>query len=293
MTMKQILFVLPFLVFLTPNISSGSVFEPSSELRFLPLESLADFHAPEPAGKHPHANGPHVPEPMIFDLVRPMGARRGELEANVLALTPLNRKRSGSARAEDELGLVPLSRDRRQVEWAPEIEMALWDGFALELEFPFEGGKLEEFKLGMQYTLGTAYDNRFIHGFQTLTERARESTTTTWTGLYMAAMRFNSRWSALGMWGISQETGAGSREVGGERTQFLQNLNIFYNLTDEIHVGLETNYAISTVGNHVVLLMPQLQYDINEHYALQAGAGYSFSSSENLPQAAMRLIVTF
>jgi hypothetical protein len=239
------------------------------------------------------AHGPHVPEPLVFDLVRPLGARRGELEVNTLAIMPLTSSRSGSVRAGDELGLVPLSEDRAEIEWAPEIEFALWDGFAVEFEFPFEGSRLEELKLGMQFTFGTAFDDRFIHGFQGLAERALQSTTTSWTGLYLAAMRFSPRWSALGMWGLSYEAGAGVDEIGGDRTQALQNLSVFYNLTDEVHLGLETNYAVSTAGDQTLLLMPQLQLAMGQHLSLQLGAGVGFSASETLPQAALRLIATF
>ena len=31
---------------------------------------------------------PVIPEPMVFDMMRPLGAARGELEVNALALTP-------------------------------------------------------------------------------------------------------------------------------------------------------------------------------------------------------------
>ena len=42
--------------------------------------------------KAAHAVGPAVtiPEPLVFDLVRGLGAKRGEFEANVLAEVPLN-----------------------------------------------------------------------------------------------------------------------------------------------------------------------------------------------------------
>ncbi len=45
---------------------------------------------------------PSIPEPMVFDMIRPLGARRGELEANTLAQ-------------------VNLSGASRDVEWAPEV----------------------------------------------------------------------------------------------------------------------------------------------------------------------------
>lgn len=238
-------------------------------------------------------HGPHVPEPLVFDLVRPLGARQGELEINTLGIMPLTRRRSGSARAGDELGLVPLSEDRSQLEWAPEIEFALWDGFAVEFEFPFEGPRLEELKLGVQWTLGTAFDDQFIHGFQGLVERALQSTTTSWTGLYLAAMRFSPRWSALGMWGVSYEAGAGVGEIGGDRTQALQNLSVFFNVTEDFHLGLETNYAVSTAGDQTLLIMPQLQFELGRHVSVQLGGGIGVSASETLPQAAARVIATF
>ncbi len=238
-------------------------------------------------------SAPHVPEPMVFDLVRPLGARKGELEVNTLGIMPLTRRRTGSARAGDELGLVPLSEDKAKLEWAPEIEFALWDGFALEFEFPFEGSKLEELKMAAQWTAGTAFGGRFIHGFQGIMERALQSTTTSWTGLYLAAMRFTPRWSALGMWGASHETGAGIGEVGGDRTQILQNLSLFYDLSDNWHAGLETNYAVSMAGDSTLLLMPQLQFNLGRHLSVQLGAGVGFSASETLPQAAFRVIATF
>lgn len=239
-----------------------------------------------------HAGIPHVPEPMVFDLVRPLGARKGELEVNTLALIPLNRRLTGSSRAGDELGQTPLSEDRGLIEWAPEIEFALWDGFALEFEFPFEGSRLEELKTAAQWTAGTAFGDRLIHGFQGIFERAIHSTTTTWTGVWIAAMRFNPRWSMLGMWGASHEAGSDT-SGGGDRTQILQNLSVFYDVCERLHLGLETNYAVSMAGSSTLLLMPQLQYNFGSHLSVQMGVGVSFSASKNLPQAGLRAIWNF
>ncbi|MFN4038747.1 MAG: hypothetical protein ACK4IB_05380 [Erythrobacter sp.] len=61
---------------------------------------------------------PLIPEPMVFDMIRPLAAPKGELEANTLALFPLN------ARGED-------------IDWAPpEIEYAFANGWAAEFECP-------------------------------------------------------------------------------------------------------------------------------------------------------------
>ena len=71
-----------------------------------------------------HAGYPHIPEPMVFDMVRPLGAQRGELEINTLA----QRNLSGSG---------------SRTEWAPEIEYAFMDGLAIEFELPFENSELK------------------------------------------------------------------------------------------------------------------------------------------------------
>ena len=70
----------------------------------------------------------HITEPMIFDMVRGLGAKKGEFEANVLAEILV-----------DEYG-------DRDIHWAPEVEFAVLDGFALELELPFVDGDTEAYK---------------------------------------------------------------------------------------------------------------------------------------------------
>lgn len=79
-----------------------------------------------------------IPEPLMFDLVRGLGAKQGGLEINTLVHFPLN------------------DFNGRGVEWAPEIEYALFDGFAVEVEFPFENRDLEAFKLAVQWTIGAS-----------------------------------------------------------------------------------------------------------------------------------------
>lgn len=246
-------------------------------------------HEPDHAGQDHRAV---VPEPMVFDLVRPLGVRKGELEINVLAIHPLTRRRTGSTRAGDELGLTPLSRDRRQTEWAPEIEWAPFDDFAVEFELPFEGSKLEEIKLALQWTFDSPIEDRYMHGFQGLMERTLDTNTTAWTGLYLGAYRFNDRWSMLGMTGLSHETGPGVGGIGGDRTQILNNLNLFYDVNEHWVLGFEINHAISMDGDNILLLMPQAHFEFHQNWCLQFGAGAGFSTSETLPQAAIRLIWT-
>ncbi|MFC0708940.1 hypothetical protein [Azorhizophilus paspali] len=56
-------------------------------------------------------NGAHseILEPMVFDMMRPLGARQGELEADVLATGP-------------------LSESDQRTDWTPEAEYAFAEG---------------------------------------------------------------------------------------------------------------------------------------------------------------------
>jgi hypothetical protein len=76
-----------------------------------------------------------IPEPLMFDLVRGLGAKQGELEINTLAEFPLN------------------DAYNRGVEWAPEIEYALFNNFAIELEFPMNNLELEAYKMAVQRSI--------------------------------------------------------------------------------------------------------------------------------------------
>jgi len=60
-----------------------------------------------------HNSTVHIPEPLMFDLVRGLGARQGELEVNSLADFPLNYTTT------------------RGIDWAPEVEYALFKKFLL------------------------------------------------------------------------------------------------------------------------------------------------------------------
>jgi hypothetical protein len=94
--------------------------------------------------------GPLVPEPMVVDLVRNLGAMQGELEANVLFMLPLRNP------------WVPY--------WAPEVEIAFATGWAVELEVPIVGLHVDAFKLGLQGTLGVSTNQRLATGVQWLLE---------------------------------------------------------------------------------------------------------------------------
>jgi hypothetical protein len=222
----------------------------------------------EDGGAEAHA--PIIPEPMVFDLVRPLGAKKGELEGNALVEIPLEKRDPGDP----------------SVYWAPEIEAAPFDGFALELEIPFEDGTVEAYKFAAQYTFGTAASNRYIHGTQAIAERLRDSGSWELTILYLAGYRFDRTWSVLGMIGGRTLQG-GDLPSGSEA---LLNASVFADVAHSASLGLETNVATDFDDHAVFLVIPQIHYEITDRVMIQAGAGAEIEDGDATPTLAFRLI---
>lgn len=212
---------------------------------------------------------PHIPEPMVFDMIRPMGARQGELEANVLALSP-------------------LSGQERALEWAPEIEYAVADGFAVEFELPFEGTHLAELKMGLQGTFGTMDGGRIVHGVQYLGIYERESGRTSQALLYMLGRRHSARWSTLSMIGVGDVRLGQSESDAG----LLVNHSTFYDLGKRRVAGLEVNYKSGHDGG--VALTPQYHAPLSQKLGVQLGAGIDKQRGARArPIGGVRLIKEF
>ncbi|WP_169973550.1 hypothetical protein [Tautonia rosea] len=221
-----------------------------------------------------YRDGPRIPEPMVFDLVRGLGARRGELEVNVL-------------------NLVPFRGDgRTRYEWAPEIEYALFDGFALEFELPIFNTHIEAAKYAAQYTFGTAFDDAFIHGIQGILQHDFNDNRVSIAVLYLAGLRLDQKWSLFGMFGFN----AGQLvfpfdDIAPRRgLDMLVNLSVFYDVTERFLVGVETNIARNFVGSGDILIMPQFHWDIGEHYRVQFGVGVRDTGIETFPELGFRVI---
>ena len=219
-----------------------------------------------------------IPEPMMFDLVRGLGAEQGELEINTLADFPLN------------------NTSIRPIEWAPEIEYALFDGFAVELEFPFADGHFEAFKYALQYTLGTSSNNKYIHGLQFIGETYVNGSITELSLLYIPAYRFNETWSALGLFGLMYELGADANL--NKRTTVLLNATLFADIGHHSVLGLELNNSDPTLqlrddNNMVLLVLPQFHYEFEFGFSFQIGFGPRFIESETEFSGVLRVIQTF
>lgn len=209
---------------------------------------------------------PHIPEPLVFDLVRGLGASQGEIEANVLVLTEFDRR--GSPR----------------VEWAPEVEWAVLDGVAVELELPIEGHELAAVKSALQLTLPGG-DSRFVHGVQVIGEHVLEDEATEGSLLYIVGARA-ARWSVLTMVGGRHVFGAVDDPPG----EALLNPSAFYDVGEELTLGLETN-LVGSMGSRSMRIVPQVHYQVGENFRVQIGGGLHLANDGASPLLTTRLVV--
>lgn len=196
---------------------------------------------------------PEIPEPMVFDLMRPLQSRRGEVEVNTLSLFSL----------------------RGKTHWAPEVEIAIADGIAIELEVPFENAVKESLKGGLQARL--FHSAQSVHGVQFLAERSREAGFTDAYALYLFGHRFDESWSLFSMSGVKKTFN------GPEHGQLwgIQNLSLFYDWSPKINLGVETNWAFSGQSAlEQLTLMPQLLYRWDHNWTVQLGVGATRSARD-------------
>ena len=218
-----------------------------------------------------------VPEPLMFDLVRGLGARQGELEINTLGDFPLN------------------NTSIRRVEWAPEVEYALFNNFAVEVEFPFEGSELEAYKMAVQWTMGVSKNNKFIHGIQIIGETLLSDDVTEFSFLYVPAYRFNTVWSAIGLFGVMLEAGA---DAADKKSTILLNASLFANVSEHMVIGLELNNTDPTLqkiddNEMSLLILPQAHYEFDSGWAFQIGFGPNITNVDTDFSAVLRAIKSF
>ena len=219
----------------------------------------------------------NVPEPQMFDLVDRLGARQGEQEIKTLAEFPLN------------------NRSERGVDWAPEIEYAVFDNFAVELEFPFNNLELEAFKTAIQWTIGSSKNNKFIHGVQILGEMYIHDDLTELNLLYVPAYRFNEIWSAIGLFGVMFEFGSDAAE---KSQTVIINASVFADINEHTVVGVEvnnTNAMFQRIDDNEMdwFVLPQAHYEFDNGFSLQFGAGPRISDAGTDGSAVLRVIKTF
>lgn len=208
------------------------------------------------------------PEPMVFDLVDPLGAKKNELEINAL---------------------FDYSSRTGFSEWSPEIEYSFMKGHAIEIELPIENKDLKEYKISLQGTLGMLLQGKMIHGWQTIGRRNNDDKTYGIEFLYLNDYKFNEKWSVMNMFGVRHLNIAQSREFIG-----LSNNSVFYMYSRNIILGLELNNEIRAHNFHY-RLTPQIQYLINKNITLQLGGGPSQLNEKKITEwlITSRLIYDF
>lgn len=193
---------------------------------------------------------PRIPEPMVFDLIRPLGAERGEFEVNSL------------------FRISPFQTGNRTLHWAPEIEYAFLDGYGIEFEVPLANQQVESWKGAIQGTLPGPAPSKFIHGWQALGEVSREHPSHHRVNLlYLAGARWHPEWSVFSM------TGAERESVNATSYAFLGNYSVFYHKSRTVTYGMETNWKGKGETGRGTLLMPQVQLR-KTRLNLQVGAGW-------------------
>lgn len=224
--------------------------------------SLASVVAPAPLvaqGPPPGYGWLHepMPEPMRFDLVRPLAARRGELEVNTLAYRPM-------------VAGAPVA-------WAPEVEYAFADGHAIEFELPFEGSRLQTYKMALQGTIGAVdRPRRYQHGWQVIAEREREDGAVVGAAMYLAGWRLSPRVVVFTMTGLRSD-----HELDARALRPLQNTSVFYRLSPAVTLGVESNVVLAPALHRERVVLPQLHLALDGGYTLQMGVG----AAEHAPGA--------
>lgn len=209
------------------------------------------------------SGSPLIPEPMVYDLVRPLGAVKGELEVNSLFIRPFRR---GSA-----------------LEWAPEIEYTFARGYGIELEIPMEGSRRESWKAALQGTAGLSREGKTIHGWQALIERWRLEDRGKLDLLYLTGTRWHNRWSTFTMLGPRLQTENGQRGAG-----LVWNQSVFYHQSRKLNIGLESNWASRAAHAGYWLAVPQVTWR-KSRYNIQFGAGSRIAERRIKPVAAWRI----
>lgn len=188
-----------------------------------------------------------IPEPMVFDLVRPLGAPKGEVEVNSL----FRMREFGE-------GAV--------LQWAPEIEYTFADGWGVEFELPLENTYLEAYKFALQGKFGALGTKSTLQGWQGIYEWERGPRSPRIDLLHLFGWQINPEWSFFSMNGVRRSP-APEKQLG-----YLGNHTVFRRFSSRLEIGLETNTHAAPGAHLHFMVMPQVLYRLGS-YNIQAGVG--------------------
>jgi hypothetical protein len=211
----------------------------------------------------------NIPEPLLFDMVRGLGARRGELELNAIVQT--------------------APRTSPALSGGPEIEYVFARGYGVEVELPMSSSGVDAWKGTLQGTLPYPNAGRFVHGWLITGEYLLGGPGGRVTAVYIAAVRFSRRWSALTM------VGGRAEKVRGAAPQHFGVLNpsVFFDASPNLTVGLEMNSLLEDDGTTDLVLLPQIHWQPSRSWKVQLGSGAHVDEAGATFLSALRLSLTY
>ncbi|MBL7713439.1 MAG: hypothetical protein JNL13_13290 [Chitinophagaceae bacterium] len=229
-------------------------------------------------------------EPLYFDLVRDLGARKGEKELNIGSdFSSVSGYNKNTLLAEYEFAPV----DRLGLE--AEADLALYKGIGPQTEVP--GNKLECIRLSAQYSflVSSRHQATLAAGYTQIIEfrefRSAEQQR------FVSGMVYNPFFVAAKRWGrnmhtllycsplILQETGS---MPSGIKWQLNASLHYTIPKTKNF-IGIECNQEIRQ-GKTTFTLRPQVKIQVSKHLAAGLVAGLPLGQKEERVSSFVRII---
>lgn len=208
-----------------------------------------------------------IPEPLFIDLVRSLSAEPGEWEINSL--------------------FYHTQGNFDSLHWAPELELVLKSGTAVEFELPMVGGKISSYKTAIQQRVYQNSKRNHQQGLQFIYEADNKFYASEATLFYIIAHRFNHYFSIIGLYGLKSiiETYQG--------LDLLLNQSLFFNYSQEIDFGIEFNYQSGPISPKYWQVVPQLHLAFEDGAKIQFGFGAREQGTRISPMGTFRLIWEF
>lgn len=231
----------------------------------LSLTLLAALARPAAAHEAAAPETNWVPEPMLFDLVRGLAARKGEAEVG------FGTNLRGS-----------------EVEIGPEIELVVADGHALEFEITSPHTERRGVRGVYQATMGRGLGGNLLHGPHFTGAYSPGEELAESTAVYVACLRLDPTWSVIAMGGAEAE-----RRGTSARLNPIANASVFADLHDSLILGLEGTWSQSAPARSRVDVLPQLRWDLNEAFHVQVGYGATLEDGQTRPLGSLRVSQAF
>jgi hypothetical protein len=209
----------------------------------------------------------NIPEPLLFDMIRGLGARKGELEFNSIV--------------EQESKGSPFG--------GPEMEYAFARGHAVEVQMPLSSSGIDAWNMSLQGTFPYANRGAFIHGWLATGEYLLHDPGVRATAVYIAAVRLSKQWSALTMIGAR----AATTRRAGSLYEGVFNPSLYFDASSSITLGLELNSLLEDDGTTDLVLLPQVHWQFSREWKVQLGSGAHVDDAGATFLSALRLSYTY